>query len=365
MATNAFPFQDIPRYPIVDPKTGSLTERGFWIIYQLLQSAQSLEAVQVEEAFDATSESAGPLAADAQSSSATDAFGGGSSPALSLAQFTQRLLAATFDGAVPPERLETIRRSVEVSRDAQPSLAGSIRQIRGYAQDDAILALMAPDALPKASIILHGTHAVRLATPAIDGQAFWETDRTVLYISVNAAWTYAVGEMKCTQSSLPSDLGANDRYFMADVSDYGHILLWGSASGSYSAGWAFAPGDNGSDWFAFYRSSPGAAGWHICDGSTVNYLKSDGTLGSAVLPNVTGTGVYVKAETSYSPTVTAAVTPTLSGNTGVDSASATVQSGSGATVAAHTHTHPLSSGTVSIAGGDPVANLGAILYYRQ
>jgi hypothetical protein len=204
------------------------------------------------------------------------------------------------------------------------------------------------------------------------GSTFYETDRKVYYIVVGAAWAYLGGTWQGVHASLPTDLGSGDAGFLANVSDYGHLLEWSGAA------WRWGPGESGSDFISGFLTRPTGNGWHLCDGSTVERLNSDGSLTAIMLPNY-ALSTYLKLGTiaSAGPNVasgtTAAVTagtpagtvsrPTFIGNldttssvsastpvgiNDVESADMTVQSGSGATVAAQNHTHAFSGTPLAV-----------------
>lgn len=194
------------------------------------------------------------------------------------------------------------------------------------------------------------------------------------------------------QNDLPTNLGPNDKGFLINVSDYAHILQW------TGTGWAWGPGDPGSGYVAPFLSVPTQVGWHLCDGSTVQRLNSDGSLTNVVLPDFT-TAVYLKlgtllamgpnaasgatlatsagtpSGTNSSPAFTG--TPGTTGNESADTANVAV---TGATsVAAAPHTHPFTpAGTVSAPAftGSPLAahshgpgtldllNTSLLAYYR-
>lgn len=59
---------------------------------------------------------------------------------------------------------------------------------------------------------------------------------------------------------------------------YNHILRWDGSA------WTFGPGDGGSGFLANFLTPPTADGWAACDGSTVDFLLTDGTLGTQALP---------------------------------------------------------------------------------
>src|SRR5882724_486787 len=58
------------------------------------------------------------------------------------------------------------------------------------------------------------------------GTIFYETDRTTFYISNGASWLYLAGVFSGVLAALPGDLGANDVGFLANVTDYNHLLQW-------------------------------------------------------------------------------------------------------------------------------------------
>jgi hypothetical protein len=211
---------------------------------------------------------------------------------------------------------------------------------------------------------IENTHALRVASHAAgkfnDGSFYYETDRAALYLDVAGVWTYVAGVMQCTQATLPTDLGASDKGFLAHVTDYGHLLQWSGTA------WGWAPGDAGSGLIHGFLSAPTGSGWHLCDGSTVKMLNADGTLSQVTLPNLanaaylklaTATAVGPNAASGQTAAVSAGTpsgtnsAPAFTGaadTTSTESADATVQSGSGATVAAAGHTHTVTpSGTVA------------------
>lgn len=116
---------------------------------------------------------------------------------------------------------------------------------------------------------------------------FVATDWLVTYRNTGAAWRYVSGTYAAALASIPT-LGTNDAGFLFAVTDYAHLLRWSGTT------WSFAPGDGGSGMLALFEVDPGT-GWHLYDGSTVNYLKADGTTGSVTLPDLAGTAAYLKA----------------------------------------------------------------------
>ena len=195
------------------------------------------------------------------------------------------------------------------------------------------------------------THASRPAASSYpNGTLYWETDRTVLYMALTGRWVYVAGMMSATQATLPVDLGSGDAGFLVNVTDYAHQLQWNGAA------WGWAPGDSGSGYIGLFEVDPGT-GWHLYDGSAVNYLLGTGALASVTLPDLTSiaaNAAYPKAGSPNSgPNAAVAPTPT-----GSPSATQAVATGSGTSVAsgAHTHTVP--------ATGEP-RNLQRRPFFRQ
>jgi hypothetical protein len=155
-------------------------------------------------------------------------------------------------------------------------------------------------------------------------------------------------------------LGVSDAGYVGFVSDYAHLVYWNGTA------WIFLDGVGG--YFTPFALAPGT-GWAACDGSSVNILQVGATLTTTAVttPNLNGSAAYVKSAATYSSTINAASGTTADGSTGTGTtgtgttgtgttgtgttgtgsftgqptATVTVQSGSGATVAGQTHTHPI------------------------
>ena len=134
--------------------------------------------------------------------------------------------------------------------------------------------------------LTEGTHANRLtfaASKVVDGSIYYESDRGVFYIAVNGAWLYLAGVSTVFQVTIPSDLTATDAGFLAYVQDYGHMLRWNGTM------WGWGPGDAQSGYSVAFVNAPKDPLWHVCDGSqNVPYLRADGGLSYATLPNTAG-----------------------------------------------------------------------------
>jgi hypothetical protein len=158
---------------------------------------------------------------------------------------------------------------------------------------------------------------------ADEGLLFEETDRgpstyRVTFISAHTRFVlqpHLSFPLSTNQATLPTDLntlGDSSTFFRVDVVDFVHILTW---SGS---GWAFDDSDDGSFYFIEAPGVPQGGLWQELDGSTVTYLKADGTTGSFTTPDeiTAPSGVFHKSIAAYTGTINAASAGTLSGTTG-------------------------------------------------
>lgn len=225
--------------------------------------------------------------------------------------------------------------------------------------------------------IIQDTHANKANYPPdvyANGTLYYETDRLVYYINQGAPgsqkWVYTVGTFECLQANLPNDLGPNDSNFLANVFDYGHLLIWSGVA------WTWGPGDAGSGMLQLFEADPTGAGWHLYDGTSgVPFLKADGTLGTVNLPNLSGsapTKCYLKtSDTTGGPTSPVAPTftggsstpagtisaPTFSGTPAVLTGTNSTPTFSGSALGTHTHDSPV--GFVSVTQGFVTADFGS------
>jgi hypothetical protein len=90
-------------------------------------------------------------------------------------------------------------------------------------------------------------------------------------------------------ASFPS-LGANDAGFRANATDFDRVYVWSGSA------WTDAPGQPTRGTIAYFTSQwGGATGWSLCDGSTVNVSKSDGSTTPVTLPNLTGSNRFIRS----------------------------------------------------------------------
>lgn len=92
------------------------------------------------------------------------------------------------------------------------------------------------------------------------------------------------------------------------VSDYSHWIFWDGAAAQFA--------DDGNNFTAEFENDPLGAWWHVCDGSTVDYLNVDGTVTPITLVDLVSTtakAAYIKAGSPNSGP-NAAVAPAFTGN---------------------------------------------------
>jgi len=125
--------------------------------------------------------------------------------------------------------------------------------------------------------------------PNTEGTLYLEVDRGQFYsaalINGIPQWVlfYAPSSnMAGFQSELPTDLGTLDAGFRFWVRDYRHMLVWSGQS------WGWADLEQGSGALLAFAVPPTGAGWHSADGSSVPFLRSDGTIATVQLPSAPG-----------------------------------------------------------------------------
>lgn len=108
-------------------------------------------------------------------------------------------------------------------------------------------------------------------------------------------------------TTLSASLQPNSLVF---VTDYNHLLEWNGAA------YNWGPGESGSGYISPFLSAPGATGWHLCNGATVNRLNGDGTITAVTLPNY-ATASYLKLGTAAAagPSAASGATAAVSAGT--------------------------------------------------
>lgn len=275
------------------------------------------------------------------------------------------------------------RRIMRAGDAVDPQDYVTLRQTRELITKD--LASISP-ALTSIKAGLFGTHSQRLATaPSPLGIFYWETNRTALYqaqnVSGTAAWVFIINQPfygTLSPDQKPSDLGVNDNGFYFYSTDFDRTYVWAASA------WVDAPNQPKRGTIAHFPVTlhadfaPGN-GWALCDGTagvtrstpsggTTTVTVPDLTTSSRFLRSVSGatggTGGSATTHThSVDPPSTATSGP-VSSITDVDNGGGQeVQSGTGVTVAAHTHDHNMdhvhavdigsfTSGAPSGSGGD-------------
>jgi len=161
-------------------------------------------------------------------------------------------------------------------------------------------------------MVIRDTHSNRANYPASAYQPatlYVESDTTVVYQNSGSAWVYLSGQYSAALASIPA-LGANDAgYLFFENAVYFHQLQWSGSA------WGRGPNDlEHSDTFQDFGAAPTDGGWHACDGTSVTYLKYDGTTGTRTVPNLAATAAYPKQGSSYSSSLAAPTLPTLTMN---------------------------------------------------
>lgn len=190
--------------------------------------------------------------------------------------------------------------------------------------------------------IVVGTHAERIsgAYPAGDypQSLFWETDRTVFYLSLSTAgvfhWVYAVGT---ATDAVPADLGVDDVGFRYADATEKHTWEWSGTA------WRRAPGDETPGMIILGGTTALGSEWALCDGSTVAInTDTPGTKVNVTTPDSTAvralyTGTYAAGGQSGTP---ATYTPNDQTSAPLTSGvEVTATPGSGVFTAAQTHKH--------------------------
>lgn len=148
-------------------------------------------------------------------------------------------------------------------------------------------------------------------------------------------------------AALGTQLGTAGKGTLVWVTDFNHLLQWLGSS------WTWGPGEGGSGYIVDFAIAPVALGWHLVDGTLINVMKADGTVATVQLPTLPA---YRLGAAAYTSTTIAAAAPTFAG-----AASGSVGATAGGVSVAPPFTP---SGTVSLAGGDPIAHYSAIPYMR-
>lgn len=150
----------------------------------------------------------------------------------------------------------------------------------------------------------------------------------------------------CTQATFPLLAALAPKTFIY-VSDYAHWIYYSGTGTTFA--------DDGSNYYGVSAGIPNSVGWHAVDGSTVSFLKADGTLGSKVLKNVAANPSFIEVGAG-TDTLVAAVAPGFTGSL----APGSVPAGTGLPVSV---VSGLGTLAVNAAGAPPA--FYSTLWYRQ
>jgi hypothetical protein len=134
---------------------------------------------------------------------------------------------------------------------------------------------------------------------ANDAGAFWiETSRSNLTAAPpflqfrwdGNNWGYVEGQVSRNQNQLATlfaTLGTPDANMQINVTDYHHQLQWQGSNTTWGPQDDLRAGEG--PIFREVDPSP-TTGWHLYDGSSVNYLNANGATASVTLPDMTSSG---------------------------------------------------------------------------
>lgn len=161
------------------------------------------------------------------------------------------MIQFSTDDLRTPQSLELVLRQFQSALQTQvtapklPSLSDLARQlaplIRDQLQAPGAFPLNLQSLLPSAggtAVDIEGLHASRIIapyTPPITlGATFFETDRTVTYVTVlssgSLVWRYKSGSYVSGFADRPADLGTNDSGFLFYATDQDTIYIWTGAA---------------------------------------------------------------------------------------------------------------------------------------
>jgi hypothetical protein len=320
----------MPRNSITPPpfrepvfgRDGQMTRAWQWYFLEVFRDAQLAEDSAILQAMNAEASPDVNAAAQAALLSQQLQTGG----AQAIEQLRRLDVGAAMAGASASANTEQIR-------DALASMAAGVpvNPLHAKVSDIEILlaTLLESQNGRPGSRIIADTHANKIKYPAGSYPNGWyyETDRTVLYASINTEWKYVAGTMYGTLApdTKPTDLGVLDTGFLFRAGDYEHAYVWQGIP----AAWRFAPGDPGSRYIvgAGNWTAPTGGLWALCDTTIVATAMDDGSLANVQTPELNTLAFLVggAAETFARP----ATTPTVGAGAKTE------------TENAHTHNTPI------------------------
>ncbi len=330
------PPPDPARSALVDPKTGMLTHDGFWFLYLLFRGAQFAEGTAILEAIDTGTEST--LTPAIQDLMRAQVSYLGDPPLVTKAQLEEVMKAVQLEQSqgVTQRQLEEVR-TLGITEDPASILPRLLDLER--------LVAIGEQFPTQQSLVLVGTHAQRLAyTPTEAGQLWWETDRTVMYISADSSgikWFYSSGTYSDVLANIPTDLVATtDVGFLFGSTDYWHTWRWAGTQ------WHYAPGDSGAGYIVATIALPTGGAWGLCTGGAYSVTTDAGGLASVTTPDLTA-DVFIRGGVPLGQQ--AASRPTWEAAARTDGESAHTHAVSGTTDPVGDHAHTIATTPVSTA----------------
>lgn len=270
--------------PLREPvfsRDGAMTRAWQWYFLDVFRDAQLAEGTAILQAMNA--EASPDVDAAAQAALLSQQLQNGGPEALERLRHFEAGSALIGSAASP---------NTEQLRDALASMAAGVpvNPLHAELADVRVLlatVLEAQNGRPGSRLIAD-THANKVKYPASSYPNGWyyETDRTVLYASINTQWKYVAGTMYGTLSpdTKPTDLGVLDTGFLFRAGDYEHAYVWQGIPAAYR----FAPGDPGSRYIvaAGNWTSPTGGLWSLCDTTIVPTAMPDGSLANVQTPEL-------------------------------------------------------------------------------
>lgn len=181
-----------------------------------------------------------------------------------------------------------------------------------------------------------GTFAQR-GTAQVRGSLFAASDRNyVVWGSDGSSWRYLAGVQSGTlDPDMKPTLTTADAGYLFASTDFDRVYRWSGSA------WADAPGQPTRGMIVYFEDDllPGAW-WALCDGSTVDRSTTTGGTNSLTLPDLTTDNRFLRSVAGATAgTGGAATVNPPSTDSGSNSATQEVQSGTGVTVAAEPHIH--------------------------
>lgn len=212
-----------------------------------------------------------------------------------------------------------------------------------------------------------GPYATRGAPVEHESEMFIANDlQNVMWISDGTAWHYLQGIFRGTLSPdlKPAVLGASDTGFPFFATDFNRSYTWSGSA------WDDSPDSPSRAQLVHFDNPPiPAAGWQLCNGSSVNRSTNTGGVTGVTIPDLIGAGAGPQrflrgaggsgatggnatghthpvnppntTSTGPSTNTSGSASPGTSGNDDSEE----VESGSGTTVAADNHHHAVDSHT--------------------